>query len=54
MNTMLLHPQKLVFTHPVSNETVVLTARPQEEFMRAAEIIGFYIDDKNGISIGSK
>ncbi len=51
MNTMLLHAQKLVFTHPVSNEKVVLTARPQDEFIRAAGIMGFYIDEQNCISI---
>lgn len=54
INTMLLHAQKLVFTHPISNEKVVLTARPQEEFMRAAGIMGFYIDKKNCIGTGNK
>lgn len=54
MNTMLLHAQKLVFTHPVSHEKVVLTARPQEEFIRAAGIMGFYIDEENCVSIGDK
>jgi len=54
MNTMLLHAQKLVFTHPVSNEKVVLTARPQKEFIRAAGIMGFHIDEKNCVSVGNK
>ena len=54
INTMLLHAQKLVFTHPVSNEKVELTAHLQEEFLRAAGIMGFYIDKKNGVSVGNK
>lgn len=50
MNTMLLHAQKLVFTHPVTAKEVVLTARPHKEFLRSAGILGFEMDKTGGVT----
>lgn len=38
-DTMLLHAQSLAFTHPVTQEELVIQASPQPEFIRAMNIL---------------
>ncbi|WP_338876258.1 pseudouridine synthase [Spirosoma sp. SC4-14] len=43
MNTMLLHACQLQFNHPLSSETIVISAPPQSEFQRMMhELFGKY------------
>lgn len=44
MNTMLLHAHRIQFQHPVSGETVVITAPWQAEFGRMLRVL-FSVDD---------
>lgn len=52
MNTMLLHAQQIVFTHPVTSEQITITAPWQAEFermMRALfgeSLINIYVEDE--------
>jgi tRNA pseudouridine65 synthase len=41
MTTMLLHASELSFIHPVSKEKVYLTAKPQAEFYRVMDLMGW-------------
>tara|TARA_R110000868_G_scaffold261508_4_gene519669 strand:- start:548 stop:1276 length:729 start_codon:yes stop_codon:yes gene_type:complete len=46
MDTMLLHACELSFTHPITNQQVVITAKLQDEFMRMMQLMGFEINYK--------
>jgi tRNA pseudouridine65 synthase len=41
MNTMLLHASSLTFNHPVSNETIIIEAALQQEFIRMMKLMGW-------------
>lgn len=46
-DTMLLHARSLQFTHPVTQEDLLIEALPQPEFIRAMDILGI---DHSGFS----
>lgn len=41
MDTMLLHAQSLTFTHPVTEELIIIQAPLQQEFIRAMNLMGW-------------
>ena len=47
MGTMLLHAVELGFKHPITKEQVTIKAKPQSEFLRMIDTLGF---DKNLLS----
>jgi tRNA pseudouridine65 synthase len=53
MNTMMLHAYTLRFEHPVTKNSLTISAAPSEEFKRVSEILSFDISQfRNGIVQG--
>ena len=50
MSRMLLHASTLSFTHPFTNEKIIIKGKPQEAFLRMIETLNFKLrfnlDDK--------
>ncbi|MEQ6121280.1 pseudouridine synthase [Reichenbachiella sp. MALMAid0571] len=47
MDTMLLHASELSFTHPITNQYIVITAQLQDEFKRMMQLMGFEINQND-------